>query len=278
MFQKQGLSLGSSAIAFGKIVDRMNLLRHEYQSAQPMKHVVIDDFLDEKVAVRAMQCFPRYDEMERIRDSFVEKRASESRIRNLDQVYSEIFGDLGSPQFIAFLENVTGISNLTVPETMDGAGLHQIRDGGFHNVHADKNRDPVRGYYHRLSLIIYLNDGWRVGTPGALELWDRQLKRCVRKVEPLFNRCIVFEVHDFAYHGYGRLTLPEGETRKSLAMWYLCEQPGLNQAPAPRQVKFALRPSDSVGTRAKHYARELLHNAPSPLRSRLTVLKSIIKK
>lgn len=245
--------------------DRIASLQVEFANSLPMKHVVIDRFLDEDVARKAMNSYPPYEQMERIRDSFVEKRASETRLDRVDPVYRAIFDHLRSPEFISFLEGVTGIANLSAVESMDGAGLHQIRDGGFHNIHADKNRDPIRGYFHRLSLIVYLNEGWRVGSSGALELWDRDMKNCVKKVDPLFNRCIVFEVHDRAYHGYGRLQLPPDQTRKSLAMWYLSTNRGHDQALAPRGVDFVLRPTDSLPMRVKHHARKWFWSLPRPV-------------
>jgi len=260
------MELLTSPINFSSLRERQDTLRTEFDEALPMRHIVIDNFLDDDVARKAMNSFPLYDSMERIRNSVVEKRASETRLDLVNPVYREIFKTLRSPAFVSFLAEVTGFSGLTATESMDGAGLHQVQNGGFHNVHADKNRDPVRGYYHRLSLIIYLNDGWRLGSPGALELWDRELTNCVHKIEPIFNRCIVFEVHDFGYHGYGRLQLPPSQTRKSLAMWYLSPDPGRLQASRPRNVKFALRPTDGLLMRIKHYARIALENSPTPVR------------
>lgn len=267
------MNVVSGAIAFPSLYERREALRAEFATALPMRHIVIDGFLNPEAARTAMDSFPPYDEMERIRNSVVEKRASETRLDRVDPIYREIFEELRARPFADFLGDVTGFPGLAATESMDGAGLHQIRDGGFHNVHADKNRDPVRGYYHRLSLIIYLNDGWRVGSPGALELWDNDLANCVRKVDPIFNRCIIFEVHDYAYHGYAKLELPPDRTRKSLAMWYLSPEPGRFQAPAPRNVKFALRPTDGLDVRIKHFARLAVGKLPRPIAVRIRRLR-----
>jgi Rps23 Pro-64 3,4-dihydroxylase Tpa1-like proline 4-hydroxylase len=259
------MNLLTSTIDFSSLNERRESLREDFDKALPMRHIVIDNFLDDDVARKAMNSFPPYHTMERIRNSVVEKRASETRLDFVDPVYRGIFEALRSVPFISFLSDVTGFSGLAATESMDGAGLHQIQNGGFHNVHADKNRDPVRGYYHRISLIIYLNDGWRLGSPGALELWDRELTTCVVKIEPIFNRCIIFEVHDFAYHGYCRLQLAPDQTRKSLAMWYLSPEPGRLQEARPRNVKFALRPTDGLSMRIKHYTRIAIEKLPAPL-------------
>ena len=55
----------------------------------------------------------------------------------------------------------------------------------------------------------------------TVELWDRTMSRCVKKVLPVFNRCVIFNTLDWAYHGHPEpLTCPPGWTRKSLALYY----------------------------------------------------------
>src|SRR5262249_31613077 len=56
---------------------------------------------------------------------------------------------------------------------------------------------------------------------GHLELWDRTMSRCVRKVLPVYNRCVIFNTTDWSFHGHPeKLICPEGQTRKSLALYY----------------------------------------------------------
>src|SRR5204862_6163752 len=59
------------------------------------------------------------------------------------------------------------------------------------------------------------------GYGGHLELWDRDMKRCVKKIAPHFNRVVVFTITDWAFHGHPEpLTCPDGATRKSIALYY----------------------------------------------------------
>ncbi len=263
---------------FAGLAERTEAFRAQFSIGIPTRYFVADRFLEDAVAREAMNSFPSYDEMEKKRDSVVEKRASETRLHLVAPVYKTIFDALYSAEFVAWLEAVTGITELSPSESMDGGGLHQSLDGGFHNIHVDKNRDPVRGYYHRLSLIVYLNEGWTIGSPGALELWDCELKHCVEKIQPLLNHCIIFEVNDAAYHGYSRLSLPPGAARKSLAMWYLSPHRGTRQTEKPRGATFALRPTDASGLKVKHYLREIYHKGPQPLRVVLKAMKELAKR
>jgi Rps23 Pro-64 3,4-dihydroxylase Tpa1-like proline 4-hydroxylase len=156
----------NASVNLSNLIERVEDLQVRFQSTVPIRHVVVDGFLEQTVARKAMESFPAYHEMERKRNSFVQRRASEARLEQVDPVYKAIFDELRSDEFVAWLEGVTGVRDLCPTETMVGAGLHQSRNGGFHNIHLDANRDPLRGYYHRLNLIVYLNEGWRAGSPG----------------------------------------------------------------------------------------------------------------
>jgi Rps23 Pro-64 3,4-dihydroxylase Tpa1-like proline 4-hydroxylase len=88
-------------------------------------------------------------------------------------------------------------------------------------VHADFNRHEKLNLDRRLNLLLYLNRDWKEEYGGHLQLWTRDMGRCVVKVLPVFNRCVVFSTTDFSYHGHpDPLTCPPGRTRKSIAMYY----------------------------------------------------------
>jgi hypothetical protein len=122
---------------------------------------------------------------------------------------------------IGFLERLTGIDGLVPDPHLVGGGLHQIERGGRLEVHADFNRHEHLRLDRRLNMILYLNREWREEWGGHLELWDRTMRRCVRKVLPVANRCVVFATSDHSFHGHpDPLTCPPGVTRKSLALYY----------------------------------------------------------
>ena len=56
---------------------------------------------------------------------------------------------------------------------------------------------------------------------GDLELWDKNMKKGVKKIAPLFNTMALFSTTDFSYHGHPNpLTCPKDRSRKSLALYY----------------------------------------------------------
>jgi hypothetical protein len=110
-----------------------------------------------------------------------------------------------------------------------GAGLLSAKSGGVHQIHRDRNRHPHTHFYRRLVLLIYFNPDWQPEHGGELQLWDKKIKTSVT-IPPLFNRCVIFENSQHAFHGISTVNLPEGMTRKALNFQYYTEEP-----PAPEQ-------------------------------------------
>ena len=105
--------------------------------------------------------------------------------------------------FLEFLESLTGIDGLIPDPYYEGGGLHPIVPGGFLKVHADFNWHKDLKLDRRLNVIVYLNRNWKEEYGGHLELWNREMTRCERRVLPIFNRCVIFSTTDFSYHGRG---------------------------------------------------------------------------
>jgi hypothetical protein len=99
--------------------------------------------------------------------------------------------------------------------------MHQIVRGGKLGVHVDFNKHPHTKLDRRLNLLIYLNRDWEEEHGGHFELWDTEGKEFRKRVLPVFNRCVVFSTTEVSYHGHPHpLQCPEGQSRKSLAMYY----------------------------------------------------------
>src|SRR5204862_7094734 len=73
----------------------------------------------------------------------------------------------------------------------------------------------------RLNLLLYMNPDWREEYGGHLEIWDREMKRCEKRILPIANRCVIFNTLDDSYHGHPHpLTCPEGMSRCAIATYY----------------------------------------------------------
>lgn len=196
--------------------------REEYAKAQPFPHIVIDNFLPEYILEAILQEFPKPDQIDwqSFKNSAERKLASKHEQQMGDATRFLLYS-LNSATFITFLEVLTGIDGVIPDPHFEGGGLHQIERGGYLKMHVDFNRHKKLRLDRRLNLLIYLNKDWKEEYGGYLELWDKDMTRCEKKILPIFNRCVIFSTTDFSYHGHPEpLTCPEGCSRKSLALYY----------------------------------------------------------
>ena len=197
-------------------------LASQYATAEPFPHVVIDDFLPADVLRNVADSFPGAEEIDwhRSANPRQQKLAAEDETQ-ISEPARWLLYQLNSATFMKFLETLTGIDGLIPDPHFAGGGLHQIERGGYLKIHADFNRHPRFNLERRLNLLLYLNHDWKEEYGGHLELWDRDMTRCVQRILPIFNRCVIFNTTDFSYHGHPEpLTCPPGTTRKSLALYY----------------------------------------------------------
>jgi hypothetical protein len=202
--------------------DRGKELAVQYQSSDPYPHIKLDDFTEpEKLdAILADVAVPppvlasdHQRSQERLKVSY--------NPDSLPQNTRAIFRAFNSRPFVAFLEEMTGIRGLIPDPFYLGGGVHEVKNGGHLNIHADFNLHPFLKLERRINVLIYLNRDWRPEYGGQFEIWDRSMSHCVEQFEPLFNRCVVFNTTSDSYHGNPRpVSHPQGLSRKSLALYY----------------------------------------------------------
>lgn len=196
--------------------------RGDYAAADPYPHIVFDDLLPSDALDRVLADFPNpSDPVWKKYKSPYEGKLETQGEGHISADTSWLLYQLNSAPFLRFLEQLTGIEGLLPDPYFVGGGLHQIPPGGKLGIHADFHRHTKYPLERRLNVLIYLNKDWKDEYGGHLELWDRDMKRCVQKILPVFNRMVVFTITDWAFHGHPEpLTCPDGMTRKSIALYY----------------------------------------------------------
>jgi Rps23 Pro-64 3,4-dihydroxylase Tpa1-like proline 4-hydroxylase len=193
-----------------------------YATAAPFPHIVIDNFLPEAILDEILTEFP--DPKQIAWKSFAnqaEKKLASRDEKQMGDATRFLLYQFNSSTFISFLEKLTGIPGVIPDPHFEGGGLHQIERGGYLKMHVDFNRHERLQLDRRLNVLIYLNRDWQEEYGGHLELWDKDMTACAKKILPVFNRCVVFSTTDFSYHGHPEpLTCPEDRTRRSLALYY----------------------------------------------------------
>ena len=206
-------------------------LQAQYRSADPFPHVVIDHFLPADAAERLLALFPAVDSPAFMNRSFKNQPGKFGTVKgeNIARTHPYIqhmLAMMNSFAMIHFLMELTGIPKLMPDPHFSGGGLHQIVGGGKLDVHADFNFEQQIDMYRRINLLLYLNKDWQDSYGGQLELWDKGMTHCVKRVAPVFNRCVIFNTSRYSYHGHPEpLNVPDGVTRKSVALYYYTKEP-----------------------------------------------------
>ena len=251
-------------------------IAQRFANGDPIRHVVIDDFLDIESARRASRAFPPPRDMNIAFAGLAEVKNAEQALERLDPIFGRIFDELRSPRFLEWLGGATRIPDLTADPELHGGGLHQGADGSYLDVHADFNIHPQLKLYRRLNLLIYLNEIWQPAWQGYLELWSRDMKECRQYIEPKFNRCVIMETHDHAFHGYKELRLPPGVTRRSLASYYYSSHRSEAQTEQEHSTLFQLRPEQRIATGLRLFFRRLIALSPPPMRPLARALRALL--
>lgn len=199
----------------------------EFRSARPFHHVVIDDFFAPETARALADEYPAFDAPVwwRYDNPLENKRACNDWNRFPPTTYRALAW-LNSDVFVARMSAVCG-APLFADIGLNGGGWHCHGRGGKLNVHLDYSLHPKLALERRLNLIVYLSPGWDAAWGGGLGLWEDdggRPGRLGRRVDCLFNRAVLFDTTQNSWHGLPEpIECPEGRTRNSLAVYYLCE-------------------------------------------------------
>jgi hypothetical protein len=236
---------GPRLFPYDKWGAELPLLARRYRENKPCPHILLEDFLDSGTALAMAREFPQPTS-----DAWTQyKHANENKLgmpkRELFPAATRAVTDeLNSPEFVAWVSELTGIPGLMADPMLEGGGLHQSGPGGYLNVHTDFSMHHFHTHWRRrVNLILYLNPGWHEEWGGALELWEQKMARCAAKYPPLLNHALVFTTDQRSLHGFpDPLTCPQGESRKSLALYYYTVEQG--RKVAGHSTDYFARPQD----------------------------------
>jgi Rps23 Pro-64 3,4-dihydroxylase Tpa1-like proline 4-hydroxylase len=207
---------------YEKLEEQAKRLHAQYVAASPYPHVVIDDFLDEAVADDVRREFAEVDDVWKFYHHYNEKKLAITDLERMPSHVAALLAEFESPRFVRFIEQLTGLTDLVPDPTLEGAGMHMIRRGGFLNIHNDfQTHTKSRTWSRQVNLILFLNRDWREEWGGHAEIWNADVTVREHALLPIFNRCLIFNTQAPAHHGHpDPLTCPEGEARKSIAVYY----------------------------------------------------------
>lgn len=221
IFTQQQLSQMANTCA-ARIADSVN--GSEYFD-EPYKHVVIDNFLDPELAQRCLKNFPEPSdtcwEYANDADIEVKLRTTWKSEFEIPEVLVDAVRILNSAPVLKSMGTRLGIPKLVPDPYFTGGGLNLTMPGGLLDVHVDGNYHDATGLNRRINSIVYLNSDWQPEWGGEFGIYDRTGEICLKRVAPIFNRLVIFDSHDFSFHGLPEpLASPPGTARKSIILYY----------------------------------------------------------
>ena len=204
-------------------------LRSKFVSAEPFSHLIIDNLFNKQLLELINEEFDSLD-----RNSWRLIEGENERTHRLvpgplsfgtaTQLY---FNVINSGWFVNFLSAATGVKNLIPDPICHNGGMHEVRSGGFFDIHLDFNLHHETLLHNEVILITYLNKNWRSEYGGLLELWNASTQTCAIEIVPEFGRTVLFR-HDLrSFHGHPKpVRAPNSGSRRSVANYYYTNRSG----------------------------------------------------
>lgn len=216
-----------------------------YKTAYPFPFVVVDNFLDPDFAEALLTDFPVTTAASKLNE--FGKKGPKTVTRNMREIsdaYQQLCDFMVSREFVETVSRITGIEKLiSLPNKAGGA--HENRDSSMLAPHLDYNYLGERSPLHRrLNLLLYLNKDWDPAWGGNLQLhsnpreWENNQ---IVSRSPDFNRCIIMETSERSWHGFDRVSVPDGVSRKSISIYMFTEDRPESEI-APRHSTFYVQP------------------------------------
>jgi Rps23 Pro-64 3,4-dihydroxylase Tpa1-like proline 4-hydroxylase len=192
----------------------------------PFDHTIINNFLPENIIRDAEKEFSNFDQLINSQNQRYEKlKSGFNEYSKLPLTIKKIIDFFYSDQFIKVLEQKFNIDDIEPDWSLAGGGMHQSFNGGHLKIHSDflyKRKSKQRRV---LNLLLYLNSNWKEEWNGSLELWDKNMKSCKKKISPMLNNCVIFRTDKESNHGFpDPITCPSDVKRKSIAIYYYVKE------------------------------------------------------
>jgi len=198
--------------------------KENYFTAKPFPNIVLNNFFKNDFLNVVHDEFPDLSKSNESQNYNAknEIKLSNKNYKKFPKTIKSLIDFLNSNIFLNFLQNLTSVKERLVSDPhLEGGGLHEIKKGGVLKIHTDFNRHPFLDLDRRINVLIYLNKNWKESYGGHLELWNKNMSKCEKKIFPSFNTMAIFSTTDFSNHGHpDPLNCPLEMSRKSIALYY----------------------------------------------------------
>lgn len=191
------------------------------ERSAPFRHWVIDGAVPAEVLAGAYNALPAADWPGWVRyaNELEQKRTTRPGGRELLPAALRVLLDhLTCWPWLALLERLSGIANLSADRDDYGGGLHVADPGDYLQCHLDAAVHPRLDLDRRLVQVLWLNPDWDHDWGGETMLFDAAGRDDVCRIDPVPGRILLWEASDVSYHGAAAVTGPA--SRVTVATFY----------------------------------------------------------
>jgi len=235
----------------GEWTNNLDKLNNEFIDNKPYSYVIIDNFFKDDIANNITSNFPKVDNNWHKYNNPIEYKFALDNLKNMPPNISDIFNLLSTNNFIDIIKKITNIQTLEYDPYLHGAGLHSHPNNGRLHIHLDYEKHPISGKERRLNLIYFTNNDWKEEYNGDLQIWEKNMSSCAKKIYPKFNRAIIFQTNDISWHGLPeKIVCPENISRQTLAYYWVSDLETKKKESMYRlKAKFVKRPFEPIDER-----------------------------
>jgi Rps23 Pro-64 3,4-dihydroxylase Tpa1-like proline 4-hydroxylase len=209
-------------------IDKFKKALNNFNKIKPFPYVIVDDFLNINLAKTIEKNFPNLDEKKlwSYKNYCEIKKATDNWNLFPPQAY-QLLSVLNSHAFLEIIKKKIKIKNLYADYGLNGGGFHIMGEKGKLNPHLDYVIHPKLNLMRKFNLIIFFNLKWKQSNGGELCLYEKNYKnkrlpgKLVKKIEPKFNRAVLFDTSQTSWHGVNEV---KNMIRKSMAVYYLVDK------------------------------------------------------
>lgn len=183
--------------------------RSQWTSTAPIRHCVVDGLLPEDCARELGRSFPAPAQM-RLRNTFRERKYVSAQMDRHDASLEAALFAFHAPEVVEAVRSITDKQDLVPDPQLYAGGISMMGRGHFLNPHIDNSHDAQRRRWRNLNLLYYVAPEWPQDGGGELELWAQGMDQPATGIAPRFNRLVIMETHQHAWHSVKPIAADRG--------------------------------------------------------------------
>ena len=125
-----------------------------------------------------------------------------SKLELMPDIIAEVAKHFHSQEFTNKIGHILEIEDLIPDKAMRWSGMRTMLPDSFQLIHSDARFSPESSLRKELTVLFYTQPLFNEEIhTGDLEIWDDNMKKCIHKISPIYNRAIIFLNSDTSYHG-----------------------------------------------------------------------------